>query len=118
MGTDVEKWFKEEGAKVLKKVGIKENHIILDFGCGAGTYSLPAAKIVGKKEQVFALDKSKSKLDELIRKAKSAGLDNIKTVETSGKLIIPLEDRFFDVVLLYDILHFLERALASFLSFR
>ena len=118
MGTDVEKWFKEEGAKVLKKVGIKENHIILDFGCGAGTYSLPTAKIVGKKGQVFALDKSKSKLDELIRKAKSAGLDNIKTMETSGKLIIPLEDRFFDVVLLYDILHFLERALASFLSFR
>jgi len=105
METDAEKWSKEEGEKVLKEVGIKEGHIILDFGCGAGTYSLPAAKIVGKKGQVFALDKSKSKLDELIRKAKSAGLDNIKTMETSGKLIIPLEDRFFDVVLLYDILH-------------
>jgi len=62
MGTDAEKWSKEEGEKVLKEVGIKENHIILDFGCGAGTYSLPAAKIVGKKGQVFALDKSKSKL--------------------------------------------------------
>jgi len=35
MGTNVEKWFKEEGAKVLKEVGIKENHIILDFGCDA-----------------------------------------------------------------------------------
>jgi len=105
METDVEKWFKEEGEKVLKEIGIKKGNIILDFGCGAGTYSLPAAKIIGKRGKVFALDKSKSKLDELIRKAKSAGLDNIKTVETSGKLIIPLEDRFFDVVLLYDILH-------------
>jgi ubiquinone/menaquinone biosynthesis C-methylase UbiE len=105
MGTDVEKWFKEEGEKVLKEVDIKRGYILLDFGCGAGTYSLPAAKIVGKKGQVFALDKNKSKLDELIRKAQSAGLENIKKVETSGKLIIPLEDRFFDAVLLYDILH-------------
>ena len=36
---------------VLKEVGIKKGHIILDFGCGAGTYCLPAAKIVGKRRK-------------------------------------------------------------------
>jgi len=105
METDVEKWFKEEGEKVLKEVGIKKDNIILDFGCGAGTYSLPAAKIIGKRGKVFALDKSRIKLNELISKAKSDGLDNIKTMETSGKLKISLHDRSFDVVMLYDILH-------------
>jgi len=105
METDVEKWFKEEGEKVLKEVGIKKDNIILDFGCGAGTYSLPAAKIIGKRGKVFALDKSRIKLNELMSKAKSDGLDNIKTMETSGKLKIPPHDRSFDMVMLYDILH-------------
>jgi len=105
METDIEKWFKEEGERVLKEVGIKKDHTILDFGCGAGTYSLPAAKIVGEKGRIFALDKSRVKLNELTRKAKSAGLENIRIMETSGELKIPLKERSVDVVLLYDILH-------------
>ncbi|MEA1964631.1 MAG: class I SAM-dependent methyltransferase [Candidatus Aerophobetes bacterium] len=105
METDIEKWFKEEGERVLKEVGIKKAHTILDFGCGAGTYSLPAAKIVGEEGRIFALDKSRVKLNELIRKAESAGLENIRIMETSGELKIPLRERSIDVVLLYDILH-------------
>lgn len=50
METDIERWFKKEGEKVLKEVGIKKGHTILDSGCGAGTYSLPTAKTVGKAE--------------------------------------------------------------------
>ena len=105
MKTDAEKWFKEDGEKVLKDVGIKRGDIILDFGCGKGTYSLPAAKIAGKEGKVFALDKSISELDELTRRAKSAGLENIKIVKTSGRLKVPFPDGHFDVILLYDILH-------------
>jgi len=105
MKTDAEKWFKEDGEKVLKDVVIKSGDIVLDFGCGEGTYSLPAAKIAGKEGKVFALDKSISKLDELTRRAESAELKNIKTVKTSGRLEIPFSDGHFDVVLLYDILH-------------
>ncbi len=105
MKTDAEKWFKEDGEKVLKDVVIKRGDIVLDFGCGEGTYSLPAAKIAGKEGKVFALDKSISKLDELTRRAQSAGLENIKTVKTSGRLKVPFPDGHFDVVLLYDILH-------------
>lgn len=105
MKTDAEKWFKEDGEKVLKDVGIKRGDIVLDFGCGEGTYSLPAAKIAGKERKVFALDKSISKLDELTGRAKSAGLENIKTVKTSGMLKVPFPDEYFDAVLLYDILH-------------
>jgi SAM-dependent methyltransferase len=89
MKTDAENWFKEDGEKVLKDIGIKRGDIVLDFGCGEGTYSLPAAKIAGKGGKVFALDKSISKLDELTRRAKSARLENIKTVKTSGRLKVP-----------------------------
>ncbi len=105
METDIEKWLNKEGEKVLKEIGIKEGHIILDFGCGEGNYSLPAAKIVGKKGKIFALDKSEFKLTELLKKARLAGLENIKTIETKGQLKIPLKDESVDVVLFYDILH-------------
>jgi len=105
MRTDVEKWFKEDGERVLKEVGIKKGDIILDFGCGEGICSLPAAKIAGKRGKVFALDKSIRKLDELTRKAKSAKLENIETVKTSDRLKVLFPDGYFDVVLLYDILH-------------
>ena len=37
--------------EILKKIGIKKGQVILDFGCGVGNYTIPAAKIIGKKER-------------------------------------------------------------------
>ncbi len=105
MARDIEKWLKENGEKVLKEIGVKEGQIVLDFGCGSGIFSLPAAKIIGKEGKIYALDKNKTELNELMRKAKSKELRNIKIVKTSGELKIPLGDESIDIVLLYDVLH-------------
>jgi len=105
MGKDIEKWLKEDGEKVLKEIGVKEGQIVLDFGCGSGIFSLPAAKIIGKEGKVYALDKNKTELNELIRKAKSKELRNIKILKTSSELKTPLRDESIDMVLLYDVLH-------------
>jgi len=91
--------------EALEKAGIKRGKTILDFGCGSGTYTIPAAKIVGKEGIVYALDKDKKALDELLQKAESAGLENIKRIDTSGELKIPLADESVDIVLLYDVFH-------------
>ena len=91
--------------EVLEKAGIKRGKTVLDFGCGSGTYTIPAAKIVGKEGRVYALDKDKKVLDELMQKAESAGLRNIKRIDTSGELKIPLADESVDIVLLYDVFH-------------
>lgn len=89
--------------EILKKVGIKNDQVILDFGCGVGSYTIPAAKIIGNKGKIYALDENKSKLMELSRRVKKAGLKNIKIKNTSGKLTFELEDMSVDVILLYDI---------------
>ena len=89
----------------LKGVGIRKGQIVLDFGCGSGTYTIPAAKIVGEPGKVYALDKDKKALDELMQKAESAGLRNIKRMDTSGELRIDLTDDSVDVVLLFDVFH-------------
>ena len=91
--------------EMLQQIGIRRGHTVLDFGCGSGTYTVPVAKIVGEQGRVHALDKDKETLDELVQKAESAGLKNIKRMETSGKLEINLADESVDVVLLFDVFH-------------
>ena len=91
--------------RILQQIGIRRGHTVLDFGCGSGTYTVPVAKIVGEQGTVYALDKDKEALDRLGQKAESAGLKNIKRMETSGELEIDLADESVDVVLLLDVFH-------------
>ena len=74
--------------EIMQRIGIKSGQAILDFGCGSGTYTIPVAKIVGKKGKVYALDKDKNALDNLMRKAKLGRLKNIRRMATSGELRI------------------------------
>ncbi|MCD6170174.1 MAG: class I SAM-dependent methyltransferase [Candidatus Latescibacteria bacterium] len=105
MKNDSERWLKEKAKELLKEVGIKKGQIVLDFGCGCGYYTIPAAKIVGNKGKVYALDKDRSSLHEVMQRANSQRLENIQIIQTSGELKIPLEDESVDIVLLYDVLH-------------
>ena len=91
--------------EVLERIGFRRGQVILDFGCGTGTYTIPVASIVGEQGRVYALDKDREALDELMQKAELAGLRNIERMETSGKLEIGLTDESVDVVLLFDVFH-------------
>ena len=91
--------------EVLERTGLNKRQIVLDFGCGSGTYTLPAAKIVGKQGRVYALDRDTQALDELMQKAESTGLRNITRMDTSGEVRIELRDESVDVVLLFDVFH-------------
>jgi ubiquinone/menaquinone biosynthesis C-methylase UbiE len=91
--------------EILKRIGIKMGQIVLDFGCGSGTYTIPVAKIVGKKGRVYALDKDNNALDNLMRKATLGRLENVRRMATSGDVIIELPDESVDVTLLFDVFH-------------
>jgi len=94
-----------QALEVLQQIGIRRGQTVLDFGCGCGTYTIPAAKIVGEQGRVYAVDKDNEALDELMRRAKSADLKNIEGMDTSGELTIDLADESVDVVLLFDVFH-------------
>jgi len=106
MKTSVDKWIEESGESILKYIGIKRGQKVLDFGCGSGNYTIPAARVVGEQALVYALDEDKETLDQLMSKAKSIGLKNITRVDASGKSRIRLDNESVDVVLLYDVLHY------------
>ncbi|MDQ1279002.1 MAG: Class SAM-dependent methyltransferase, partial [Thermoproteota archaeon] len=74
MGTersfDLKKWLQEHPeeevykhqfldknpSKVLFEIGVRAGHVILDFGCGPGTYTISTAKLIGNEGRVYALD--------------------------------------------------------------
>ena len=105
METDIKRWLEVDGETFLRKVGIKKDDTVLDFGCGTGNYTIPAAKIVGENGKVYALDKDERVLSRVYAKAEISGLKNIEIMKTSGELDLDLKDASVDIVLLYDVLH-------------
>ena len=99
----VKEWFENEGEEVLRRIGITEGQTVLDFGCGSGYYTIPIAKIVGNDGTVYALDKNRESVNELMQRARAERLTNIKRIDTSGEMKIYLDDESVDAVLLYDI---------------
>ncbi len=58
----------ENPEKILQLFELKEGETLIDIGCGLGFYTLPAARIVGVKGRVFALDISAELLEALKKK--------------------------------------------------
>lgn len=105
----MEKWEQQEGVKFLRRIGLGANQTVLDFGCRVGHYTIPAAKVVGNKGIVYAVDKEQQALNELQQKASRLNLKNIRTINTSGRTQIDLENGSINVVLFYDVLHYHEK---------
>lgn len=110
MNDIMKRWEREDGVRFLKRIGITAGQRVVDFGARVGHYSIPAALVVGGAGVVYALDKERRELDELGRKARRLHLRNLKIVPTKDGVALDFEDGSVDVVLLYDVLHYLQRA--------
>lgn len=86
----------------INKLDLKEGQKILDYGCGIGSYTFPAAKLVGEKGKVYALDKQPLALKKIEEKAWREGLRNVGTILSDEDTGLP--DGSVDVVLLYGML--------------
>ena len=89
--------------KILKEVGIKSGFNVLDYGCGPGSYVIPAAKLVGPSGNVYALDIHPLATQKIQNIASKKRLTNVETIQSDCRT--GLEDESIDVVLLYDTFH-------------
>lgn len=89
--------------EILLNAGIKPGHMVLDYGCGPGSFSLAAAEIVGPEGEIAAIDMHPLAIQMVDREISRKGLSNIRTVlaDSPGDL----KSGYFDVVILYDIFH-------------
>lgn len=88
---------------ILKEAEIKPGFIVLDYGCGPGSYALAAAEMVGSSGKVYALDIHPLAVHRVQKVASKKGLRNIETIHSDCATGLP--DENVDVVLLFDILH-------------
>ncbi|MGE4213700.1 MAG: class I SAM-dependent methyltransferase [Anaerotignaceae bacterium] len=93
--------------KVLTEIGLKEDDILADIGCGIGYFSIPAAQLIGAKGTVYALDVKKEMIDELEKKADENNLDNIRTVVTD-EYNLKLADKSVSFAFICTVLHEIE----------
>jgi ubiquinone/menaquinone biosynthesis C-methylase UbiE len=97
-------WLDRNTSRLLLEAGMRKGQVVLDFGCGSGTYTIPAAKLVGEKGRVHALDVDRKALDKMEKQAEREGLQNIVRIDSSGGDKIPLDDETIDVMTLIDVL--------------
>ncbi len=65
---------------LLKHAPLKEGMIVVDYGCGPGRYTIPAAKRVGPRGKVYAVDIQPLAIEIVKKKAARDSLTNIQTV--------------------------------------
>jgi len=102
------KWLDQNPNELLAQLGFKPGQVVLDFGCGSGKYTIPAARLVTQKGRVYALDVSDAALERVRAKAAKEGLTNIVIIRSTGEGKIPLEKETVDHVLLIDVLQEVE----------
>ena len=109
MNNEVKKWITIDGLTFLRKIGMKKGDFVVDFGCGKGHYSIPAAKIVSKEGKIYAIEKDKNTLKRLKKSLVEEGLHEIITLlipDPDNILKINLADNTADFLLVYDVLHY------------
>jgi len=89
--------------KILEETGLRPGMHVLDFGCGPGSYSLAAARLVGPEGRVYALDIHSLAIRHVAYAAARQGKTNICPVLGDNTGELPGES--IDVALLYDVLH-------------
>lgn len=102
-------WWRDKisGRPILRQwrhIGlVEEGQTFLDFGCGTGSFTVPAARIVGEQGKVYALDCFPRQLEIVARKSREEGLVNVETILFADQTGLP--DESVDTVWVCDVLH-------------
>jgi SAM-dependent methyltransferase len=86
---------RESGDALVRRLGIKPGMRVLDLGCGDGTTALPAAKLGA---DVLGVDIASNLVEAGNRRAKEAGLTNLRFQEGDACNLQDLADKTFDLV--------------------
>src|SRR5690242_5426505 len=92
--TRIAESMRTSGEALVNQLGIKNNHLVLDLGCGDGTTALPAAKLGAK---VLGEDIARNLVDAGNVRAKRAGLANI-SFQQGDACKLELPEKSFDMV--------------------
>lgn len=93
---------------ILSKAQVEDKTKVADLGCGSsGHFVFPAAKLVGKKGIVYAVDILRTALETIDKRAHIENLANIKTIWSNLEIFgaTKIEASSLDVALLINTLY-------------
>ncbi|RIV19652.1 class I SAM-dependent methyltransferase [Alicyclobacillaceae bacterium I2511] len=88
---------------ILAKFLTSSGMTMADIGCGAGYFTLPAAKLL-THGRVYAIDRQENMVDFTTERANEAGLTNVLGV-VAPATDLPLADKSVDAVLMSMVFH-------------
>ena len=91
--------------RVLQETGLKSGDKFLDVGCGDGYFSIAAAKIVGNKGKVYAIDSYEKSIAALKEPIHRGNIRNIEAIVADVTKKMPLPKSFIDVCLMANVVH-------------
>lgn len=71
--------FSDPGANI-EQFNLEHGMLVADFGAGAGNYTIPSARAVGRRGVVYAIDIQQELLSRIKNAANKDGLENVETV--------------------------------------
>jgi cyclopropane fatty-acyl-phospholipid synthase-like methyltransferase len=95
--------------QLLSQVHIQSGQTLIDFGCGNGTYTIPAADLVGPKGKVYAFDDTQTNLAIIQYQAQRQHLTNIEYINTQGTIGISTHIALVQTILAFDVLHYFDK---------
>jgi SAM-dependent methyltransferase len=87
---------RESGEALVGTLGVKKGFKVLDLGCGDGTTALPAARLGA---EILGVDIARNLVEAGNRRAKEAGLANLRFQEGDATNLAGLGDKSFDLVI-------------------
>jgi ubiquinone/menaquinone biosynthesis C-methylase UbiE len=89
---------------LLDEFHIREGQVVVDYGCGPGSYISRASKLVGENGKVLAVDIHELAIEAIERRALKENLPNVSAhLVVNGKC--PLADDTADIIYAMDMFH-------------
>ena len=94
--------------KTLRTLGLRKGMTFADLGCGYGTFSIPAAEIVGRKGTVYAIDIDQRMVNHVVQRSRR--FMNVRALvgditSSTSSVFDGLAPHGVDLVLLANVLH-------------
>ncbi|GAB7017060.1 class I SAM-dependent methyltransferase [Methanogenium cariaci] len=90
--------------KLLDKIGIENDMVVVDYGCGPGSYIKYASAMAGAGGRVYAADIHELAIASVQKLIQKEGLKNVVPVQVNG-YSSPIDDNTADLIYALDMFH-------------
>ena len=90
--------------RCLRDAGVTAGQTVVDYGCGPGLFTFPAAEIVGAEGKVYAVDIEPRMTALIASRAAELGSQNVTALLNEG--VAPLPSGTADFLILAQVLHY------------